>query len=92
MSEALIRSVAKTEPGQAIPKVEADQAVSGLVPFAKIRHLLADSPPPRRPNRNHPINPADPALREELDKLTPSNAELLKLAGRFPAPQDWYDE
>lgn len=30
--------------------------------------------------------------RAELKKITPPNAELLKLAMRFPAPQEWYDE
>jgi hypothetical protein len=28
----------------------------------------------------------------ELKRITPSNAELLKLAERNPAPQEWYDE
>ena len=28
----------------------------------------------------------------ELKRITPSNEELLKLAERFPAPQEWYDE
>ena len=27
-----------------------------------------------------------------LKKHTPSNAELLKLADKYPAPQEWYDE
>jgi hypothetical protein len=30
--------------------------------------------------------------REELAKITPRNADLLKIAARFPAPQTWYDE
>ena len=30
--------------------------------------------------------------REELKRTTPSNAELRRLAKRFPAPQEWYDE
>ncbi len=28
----------------------------------------------------------------ELERITPPNAELLKLADRCPAPQEWYDE
>ncbi len=28
----------------------------------------------------------------ELERITPRNTELLKLADRFPAPQEWYDE
>lgn len=31
-------------------------------------------------------------LDAELKRITPPNAELLKLADRFPAPQEWYDE
>ena len=31
-------------------------------------------------------------VEAELQILTPSNAELLELAERFPAPQEWYDE
>jgi hypothetical protein len=37
-------------------------------------------------------------LREErakaarLEQMTPSNEELLELANRFPAPQEWYEE
>ena len=30
--------------------------------------------------------------RAELKKITPPNTELLELATRFPAPQEWYDE
>ncbi len=32
------------------------------------------------------------AAAKELKRITPTNAELLKLADRFPAPQEWYDE
>jgi hypothetical protein len=31
-------------------------------------------------------------IAEELRQITPPNVELLKLADRFPAPQEWYDE
>ena len=30
--------------------------------------------------------------REELERITPTNEELLKLADKFPPPQEWYDE
>jgi hypothetical protein len=30
--------------------------------------------------------------RDEVTEITPSNAELLKLAEQHPAPQEWYDE
>ena len=29
---------------------------------------------------------------EQLRQLTPTNLDLLELAERFPAPQEWYDE
>ena len=29
---------------------------------------------------------------EELKRITPPNAELLKLADRNPPPQEWFDE
>lgn len=32
------------------------------------------------------------AARRELRRITPPNTELLKLADRYPAPQEWYDE
>jgi hypothetical protein len=32
------------------------------------------------------------AAKIELTKITPRNADLLRLADRFPAPQTWYDE
>lgn len=30
-------------------------------------------------------------MTEELTQLTPSNAELLVMADRSPAPQEWYE-
>jgi hypothetical protein len=32
------------------------------------------------------------AAKEELTRITPRNAYLLRIAERFPAPQAWYDE
>jgi hypothetical protein len=32
------------------------------------------------------------AAKAELTKITPQNADLLRIADRFPAPQTWYDE
>lgn len=34
----------------------------------------------------------DSMAEEELRQITPPNSELLELADRFPAPDDWYDE
>ncbi|KKN49374.1 hypothetical protein LCGC14_0643500 [marine sediment metagenome] len=35
---------------------------------------------------------SDAITREQLRQLTPTNLDLLELAERFPAPQEWYDE
>jgi len=67
MRETIVHDIAKTRPEQKIPEIKADQAVSCLAPFEAIEHLLADSPPPRRPNRNRPTSVVDTELREELD-------------------------
>ena len=77
MSEAVVRNVAETRPAQKIPEVKANQAVSCLVPFKTIKHLLAGSPPPRRPNRNHPVGVVDSGLREELDAWDAASDEAL---------------
>lgn len=31
-------------------------------------------------------------VKAELKRMTPSNAELLKLADRFPPPPEWYED
>ena len=77
MSEAIVHNIAKTRPEQKIPQAKADQAVSCLAPFETVRHLLVDSPPPRRPNRNRPISIVDSALREELDAWDAASDEAL---------------
>ena len=35
---------------------------------------------------------AEAAATEELRAITPTNSDLLEIAARFPAPQEWYDE
>lgn len=79
MSEIVVHVVAKTQPGQLIPKIGANQAVSCLVPFDKVRDLLANSPPPRRPNRNRPLSAIDPVLREELGAWDAASDEALEV-------------
>lgn len=32
------------------------------------------------------------AAKTDLAAITPPNAELLKLANKYPVPQEWYDE
>ena len=77
MSEAIVRNIAETRPAQKVPQIKANQAVSCLAPFETIRRLLADSPPPRRPNRNRPVRIVDSELRKELDAWDAASAEAL---------------
>ena len=47
----------------------------------------------RRDNVVESINDIEESeAQAKLESITPSNAKLLKLAERFPAPQEWYDE
>jgi len=78
MSETIARDVAVTKSGQALPRIEKNQAVSFLASFAAVKHLLIGSPAPRRPNRNRPIHVTDPELREELDAWEAASDEALR--------------
>lgn len=40
----------------------------------------------------HTLFSTEGQARAELKRITPPNADLLELADRFPAPQEWYDE
>ena len=78
MSEATIRGVAETHPGQDAPPVEEGQAVSLLAPFQLVRGIISKYPPPRRPNRNRPIIEADPELREEINDWEAASDEAFE--------------
>jgi hypothetical protein len=78
MSETAVRNIAQTEPGQSIPAVAENEAVSFLAPFEMVRHLLANCPAPRRPNRNRPIQQVDPALQEEFGAWEAASDETLE--------------
>jgi len=66
MSEAIAREVAIKKSGQAPPHIERNQAISFLVQFDEVKHLLGQYPAPRRPNRNQPVGVDDPELHNEL--------------------------
>ena len=78
MSETTARDIASTQSAQAPPRVEENQAVSFLVPFGAVKHLLVGYPSPRRPNRNRPVCPPDPQLREELEAWEAASDEALE--------------
>jgi len=65
MSEATTRE-AVTGPGQAVPPIAKNQAVSFLASFETIQSALVGRATPRRPNRNRPLDVMDPELRREL--------------------------
>ena len=54
-----------------------------------VRHPAA-----HRPNNSGPAGVAivEQKAAAELQTITPSNLELLRLAGRYSIPQEWYDE
>ena len=72
--------VADKRTGQPLPRIEKNQAVSLLVPFPIVKHLLVGRPAPKRPNRNRPIVVDDPQLREELDAWEAASNEALGAA------------
>lgn len=79
MSEVAEPNTAQTRPGESLPAVvEKNRAVSLVVPFERVRHLLVRYPPPRRPNRNRPIQQADAALQQELDAWEAASDETLE--------------
>ncbi|MFH1266830.1 MAG: hypothetical protein ABIK89_13965 [Planctomycetota bacterium] len=78
MSETIARDVAVTKSGQAVPRIEKNQAVSFLAPFEVVKHLLADRAAPRRPNRNQPIHVTDPELRGEFDAWEAASDEAFR--------------
>jgi hypothetical protein len=78
MSSIEVREVADKRTGQPLPRIEKNQAISLLVPFPVVKHLLVGQPAPRRPNRNRPILIDDPQLREELDAWEAASDEAFQ--------------
>ena len=78
MSELIVKTTATTLPSEGAPGVARDRAISLCVPFAEVRHLLVKYPPPRRPNRNRPVNLTDPELRRELEAWDAASDEALR--------------
>ena len=78
MSDVIEHTIALTQPSKGAPPVAKDRAISLLVPFAKVRHLLVKYPPPKRPNRNRPVNLTDPELRRELEAWEAASDEALR--------------
>lgn len=67
-----------TKPGQPLPPVADDCAVSFTAPFQSVKHLLWNYPAPRRPNRNHPVQELDTQLRDELRAWDAASDEALR--------------
>jgi len=78
MSSVEVPNVADKRSGQPLPHIEKNQAVSLLVPFSLVEHLLVGQPAPRRPNRNRPILVNDPQLCEELNAWDAASDEAFE--------------
>jgi hypothetical protein len=79
MGEVIEQTIAVTQPSKGAPPVAKHRAISLLVPFAKVKHLLAKYPPPKRPNRNRPVNLVDPELRRELEAWEAASDEAFEI-------------
>ena len=79
MSKIIGQGAATTQPSKGAPEVARDRAISLLVPFAEVKQLLVKYPPPKRPNRNRPINLADPELRREFEAWEAASDEALRV-------------
>ena len=82
MSNVIVREVAVKKCGQAPPRVEKNQAVSFLVPFSQVRHLIEGYPAPRRPNRVRPAIVDDPELRDEFNAWDAASDEAFEAMER----------
>jgi len=78
MCEKITTAQAITKPGQPLPPIPDDCAVSFVAPFDSVKHLLSNYPPPPRPNRNRPIQRPDAELSEELRAWDAASDEALK--------------
>jgi hypothetical protein len=54
---------------------------------------MGSRPEERQQNTSEPISEeeAEKRAREELARITPPNSELLKLAEKYPPPQEWFE-
>lgn len=88
MSNTVVDELAVNKSGRTFPNVEqsqANQAVSILLPFAKIKHLLECFPAPKRPSRIRPIHSNEAALRGELDAWEAASDEAFEsMEGKLP--------
>jgi len=78
MSDTIVHGRAETRPAQEAPMVERNQAISISAPFPLVRGILSQYPPPRRPNRNHPLFEVDRELREEMNAWEAASDEALE--------------
>ncbi|HBO43969.1 MAG TPA: hypothetical protein DD670_08565 [Planctomycetaceae bacterium] len=70
MSDAIVDEMAVGKSGRTFPEIEKEQAsvaVSIMMPFVKVKHLLAEYAPPRRPSRVRPAHTGEVTLKDELD-------------------------
>ncbi len=68
------------------------QARVRMVPVTPEMRTYLESEAARRGTDVETIYLEEMAAKAELAKITPRNADLLRIADRFPAPQTWDDE
>ena len=109
MSAAIAR--AQTTPGTVLERglcqrdippqsgVRPDETFTTKPDFASVEDVVRNSPQPRRPNRNRPIErpvsedaTADVASHEAASRRMPRNSFLKKIASQAPPPKEWWDE
>jgi hypothetical protein len=78
MISDFIEPKVKTRPSVAAPEIRPNQAVSFVMSFESVKHIVASSPPLRRPNRTKPIH--DPDLMAELEAWDAASDEALENA------------
>jgi len=88
------RAIETTTPSSQQPAVKAEAMTSpGRVVelSAEMAAYLRDEAE-RRGSDIATVYQEEMAAKDELVRITPRNADLLRIAERFPAPQAWYDE
>lgn len=80
MSNTCVDEVATNKSDRTFPeeKHPANVAVSILMPFAKVKHILEGYAAPKRPSRVSPIHNDESALQGELDAWEAASDEAFE--------------
>jgi hypothetical protein len=81
MRNTIVEGLAVSQSGRTFPEIEKRQpneAISILIPFARVKHLLSQYPAPKRPSRKQPIHNEDAVLLDELAAWDAASDEALE--------------